>query len=458
MGSEGLRKMTDLIARASAYATQAHARIDQRRKYSSQPYDVHLKSVAELVAEVSDDPEMIAAAWLHDTVEDTPATFRDIEDEFGAAVADLVSDLTDVSKPSDGNRAVRKAIDRDHSARASVRAKTVKLADLIDNCRDICQHDPRFARVFLAEMEALLRVLDDGDAILLKRAHKVWNKCQQRLQQLKQEDRGTLSDVQLPQRREPDIQQLHALRLFTRAFSARDIADPFPSFDSDTPALKAREIMQASEWSAAGLRAQGFVKGYIRAEDLADGCCGDHLRGFARGQVVTADATLSDVIYVLTRHRACYVDVLGDVTGVILREHIQKPVVRMWLFGMITIVEMNFTRRIAEYYSDEGWRSLVSEGRLEKAQQLHAERLRRGQHPELLDCLQLSDKIQILIKDTEHLAWMGFDSRRMAKNAAKEFESLRNNLAHTQDIVANDWPQIARMTQRIESLLGIGDD
>ena len=70
--------------RAREFATQAHRRIDQRRKYSKQAYEVHLKAVADLVASVTDDQEMIAAAWLHDTVEDTPATLGDIEREFGS--------------------------------------------------------------------------------------------------------------------------------------------------------------------------------------------------------------------------------------------------------------------------------------------------------------------------------------------------------------------------------------
>jgi (p)ppGpp synthase/HD superfamily hydrolase len=89
----------DLIEKARIYAIGAHARINQLRKYTRQPYDVHLKAVAELVASVSDDEALIAAAWLHDTVEDTPATFEDLEREFGADVMQLVSELTDVSRP-----------------------------------------------------------------------------------------------------------------------------------------------------------------------------------------------------------------------------------------------------------------------------------------------------------------------------------------------------------------------
>ena len=155
--------MANLSERARDYAISAHARINQLRKYTFQPYDVHLKAVAELVAMVTDDQEIIAAAWLHDTVEDTPATFEDIESKFGQGVCRLVMDLTDISRPADGNRMTRKEIDRDHTALASSRAKTIKLADLIDNCLDICRHDPKFGALFLQEMVDLLTVLHEGD-------------------------------------------------------------------------------------------------------------------------------------------------------------------------------------------------------------------------------------------------------------------------------------------------------
>ena len=113
--------------------------------------------MAKTVASVTDDEEMIAAAWLHNIVEDTPVTLDCIERDFGSSIASLVRELTDVSKPGDGNRAVRKTIDREYLAQVSDRAQTVKLTDLIDNCTDITRHDVAFARVFLDEMEALTK-------------------------------------------------------------------------------------------------------------------------------------------------------------------------------------------------------------------------------------------------------------------------------------------------------------
>ena len=158
--------MSELEARARAFATEAHGAIDQRRKYTGEPYIVHPIAVAELVRSVPHTPEMIAAALLHDVVEDTPVTIEQIRAAFGEEVAELVDWLTDVSKPGDGNRRVRKHLDLLHTAKAPPAAKTIKLADLIDNTRTISRYDPSFWPVYRREKRALLDVLREGDAKL----------------------------------------------------------------------------------------------------------------------------------------------------------------------------------------------------------------------------------------------------------------------------------------------------
>lgn len=158
--------MSDLAIRALEFARAAHAAVDHRRKFTGEPYIVHPIAVAEIVRTVPHTKEMIAAAYLHDTREDTRTTDADIRAAFGDAVADLVAMLTDTAKPEDGNRAARVAINRAHTAEASPAAKTVKLADLIDNTRNIVEHDPNFAAVYIPEKAALLDVLREGDPIL----------------------------------------------------------------------------------------------------------------------------------------------------------------------------------------------------------------------------------------------------------------------------------------------------
>ena len=162
--------MTDIVERARMFATAAHAAVGQLRKYTFEPYIVHPAEVAGIVAEAGGTPEMIAAAWLHDTVEDTGVTSELIRAEFGDEVATLVGWLTDVSRPDHGNRAARKAVDRAHTAAAPAEAQTIKLADLICNTKSIVAHDPKFAVTYLAEKRALLEVMTKGNPSLRERA------------------------------------------------------------------------------------------------------------------------------------------------------------------------------------------------------------------------------------------------------------------------------------------------
>lgn len=156
-----------------AYRFARHAHRNDVRKYTGEAYINHPREVSCIVASVPHDENMLAAAMLHDVVEDTPVTLKEIEAEFGSDIASLVENLTDVSKPEDGNRKTRKAIDREHSAKSSARAATVKLADLIHNGEDIVKHDPSFAKVFMAEKKLLLGVLAHGDKTLHARATRM---------------------------------------------------------------------------------------------------------------------------------------------------------------------------------------------------------------------------------------------------------------------------------------------
>jgi (p)ppGpp synthase/HD superfamily hydrolase len=153
-----------LVDRAAAFAYGAHAAVGQKRKYTGEPYAVHPQQVAHLVRVAAfGTPEMIAAAHLHDVVEDTGVTLDDLGAIFPNEVIRLVDWMTDKTTLADGNRAVRKAMERERWSGAPPAAQTIKLADAFDNARDILEHDPGFAKVYIAEMRLLLPFLDRGN-------------------------------------------------------------------------------------------------------------------------------------------------------------------------------------------------------------------------------------------------------------------------------------------------------
>jgi len=129
-----------LLFRALAFA--AHKHRDQRRKDAeASPYINHPIALAEVLAGEGGvaDAEVLAAALLHDTIEDTDTSLEELRGQFGARIADMVAEVTDdKSLP----KAERKRLQVEHAAGISRGAKLVKLADKICNLRDVADRPP----------------------------------------------------------------------------------------------------------------------------------------------------------------------------------------------------------------------------------------------------------------------------------------------------------------------------
>ncbi len=148
-----------------------------------------------------------------------------------------------------------------------------------------------------------------------------------------------------------------------------------------------------------------------------------------------------------------FIEWRGEVAGVITRRDLQKPPLRMWLFGAITVLDANLTWAVAELYPDDSWQSQITPGRLEKAVALRAERQRRGSDFTLLDCLQVKDKAEILVSDAASLAALGLQSRREADRFTRDIEKLRNHLAHAQELEAEHLATATLLASSIHTIL-----
>ena len=129
---------TSVLDKAIVFAVKAHAGTERRGK--AFPYIVHPLEAVEIVATMTTDQELLAAAALHDTVEDTDVTLDDIRREFGDRVAKLVEEESDVfmegvSEADSWHERKQAAIDR--LSRASRDAKMVALGDKLSNARII---------------------------------------------------------------------------------------------------------------------------------------------------------------------------------------------------------------------------------------------------------------------------------------------------------------------------------
>jgi len=189
--------ISDLERRAMEFAYEAHE--GQDRKYNGMPYIIHPAEVVSILRAVDPHPAMLAAAWLHDVVEDCEITNEAIREEFGDEVADLVDWVTDPEPyrdPSYGNRAKRKEAIRMRLGMAPVDAQNIKVADLMSNTRSIIAYDKGFAKIYLPEKDALLATLTKAHQILRMQAYDLLGKAVAELDQfelnLEQMKRRTL--------------------------------------------------------------------------------------------------------------------------------------------------------------------------------------------------------------------------------------------------------------------------
>ena len=436
--------MSDLVNSARLFANESHDRFSSGRVSALPNLPAHLKSVAQIVSTVTDHQETVAAAWLHDIVEDTAVTFGDLQRRFGSGVAKLVREITVPFNSGYRNRVTRLAHAKEHLARASEAAKNIKLADLIDTCSELHKNNPVSLIAYASEADELASVLEGGNERLLARLRRNLQKYAQ--------DSLPAQPVPGSPRFTPLAIPVAALRFFEHAVTAQYVAEPLVAFGSEVEPAELLEMMTLAGIEVAGLHRNDRLWGFIEASTLRNG---NQTSGkeFATDEVVNVRSSLVEVIDVLTRHDRCFVSAGKKIIGVISRNDLHKPAVRMWLFGIITVVEQEATERIRQKWPDDSWAAVLTEQRVSKARELHAERLRRKDDCQLVDCLQLSDKTTILMSDEAALAALGFSSASGVQKAGKQIESLRNKLAHSQDFVEQDWPQVVRLARRIHQLL-----
>ncbi len=162
----------DTVMAATRFAAEAHAEVEDLVPYTGEAYIAHPIAVALVLMSYGLPLAEVLAALLHDVLENTKRTRDHLESSFAAVVTSYVVEVTNISKREDGNRALRKAIDLAHLAKASAGGNNVKLGDVLVNARTVAERAPRFARTYLPEKRDQLAVLTKGDAALTSAARR----------------------------------------------------------------------------------------------------------------------------------------------------------------------------------------------------------------------------------------------------------------------------------------------
>lgn len=239
------------------------------------------------------------------------------------------------------------------------------------------------------------------------------------------------------------------LRKLFESISVRYIAEALISFDEGAGSQVVSVFMgEPNNYDVVGVRHDGLVVGYVKRADLSDGTLANYLVKFNPDDIVDESTQLVDVLKRLRKTTRLFVLILGRIGGIVTRGDIQKVPLRMWLFGLVSMIEMQLLRIIRNRCPNDRWKTFLTRPRLEKAQELLSDRRKRSEEIDLADCLQFCDKREVIIKGNM-LKIEGFD----LLGRLKEIEHLRDKLAHAQDIVAGNWPKIVDIAEDSERLL-----
>jgi (p)ppGpp synthase/HD superfamily hydrolase len=176
----------DILEKIKAFADEAHG--SQMRKYTQERYIAHPIRVMETCREYTQELPVLAAALLHDVLEDTQVSKRALQTflssvmppEHAEKTFTLVDELTDVFIKEDYpslNRRTRRTKEAERLTEVSAEAQTIKYADVIDNVVDITKNDADFALVYLRENKQLLREITKGNQWLYGRAVQTVDDC-----------------------------------------------------------------------------------------------------------------------------------------------------------------------------------------------------------------------------------------------------------------------------------------
>ncbi len=242
--------------------------------------------------------------------------------------------------------------------------------------------------------------------------------------------------------------------LFTRSVTARHLAEPLVSFDATSDAMVTRLFMERRDFDVVGARVDGTTLGYVRREELHVGTLEPFRHTFDDARdIVHEHDTLTTVLERLVEQPVVYVRMMGQVSGIITKGDLQKAPVRMWLFGLVSLLEMHLLRILRARFEGDGWVELLSRRRVSNAQKVLDERLRRNEAIDLADCLQLSDKATIVASEPALRSELGLGGKKSTARLFREITALRNQLAHAHDIVSGNWPGMAKLARDIENLV-----
>jgi hypothetical protein len=259
----------------------------------------------------------------------------------------------------------------------------------------------------------------------------------------------------IPVKQRDHVSTYRSLRsLFEKNITVNSISEVLATCNVRDDAQQIRDKMFIKDYDVIGFEEDGLVIGYVLREELGAGTCKAYFRSFSPSDLVSDSTPLLHTLFIFKDTERLFIIEGNRITKVVTLADLQKPPIRMLLFGVISLVEMHLYRIISEYFTEDSWKNHLSAKRIQQTVELFLQRKARNEAIQLSDCLQLCDKRDIILNEQPLREVLGIESKSKGKDFFKKLENLRNNLAHSQDLnTQNSWNEMISLIEQTETLL-----
>lgn len=249
-------------------------------------------------------------------------------------------------------------------------------------------------------------------------------------------------------------------KLFIDNITVRNIYEPLLCCPQDSSASSAKDALIARDFDVAGVKEteEGEVIGFIRTIELGEENVLDYVTKIEPRLLISDSTPISELFSILSEQEFSFVLSGNLISGIITRADINKPPVRIYLFGLLSLFEMHLNAWINHHFTNNSWTEKVPSRRMKKATNLYKIRKGNNQDLSLLECMQMCDKRNLLLIMPPFLEGFGFNGD-VFDSFVKDVEKVRNEIAHSQDsIISNvDWTRLIEIISEAERFLHTSD-
>lgn len=240
------------------------------------------------------------------------------------------------------------------------------------------------------------------------------------------------------------------------------IYEPLLSCSSLDPAAHVQEELVRRDFDIVGVRdsGTGVLLGLARRSSLTSGLVSECVEEISPEEIIDTQCSVRGVLKLFATKSYVFVKQDDDIGHIVTRADLNKPIVRAYLFGLISLLEIHLSFWVSELYPDESWVEILRHTRLRKARDNQTYFQSIGHGRSLIECLQFCDKREIIVKHSSFHLDLGFKSRKETNYFLEKAEVLRNHLAHSQyDLTSgSSWEIQIDLLRRVDSMLSLSDE